>query len=190
MIAGGTAEEALRRELEPGERLYWTGMPSQGIQFRSGDLFLVPFSLMWGGMAFFAAYSTIFVKKAPLATVLWTIPFVLIGAYLIAGRFFVDSYQRSRTYYGLTDRRAIILSGLWSREAKTIYLQNLNEITLSEAGDGRGTIVFGRENPYYSGRYGSSWPGMSKSAAPAFEMIPDVRRVYELIKQTRAKANL
>ena len=106
-----------------------------------------------------------------------------MGIYLIAGRFFIDSYQRSRTYYGVTNQRVLIVSGIWSREVKAISLPNLNEISLTERSDGSGDIVFGSMNPMYA--MGRS--GMSKNAVPAFELIEDVRQIYNLIQQTQRK---
>jgi hypothetical protein len=181
MVISGSADQAIQREMESDERLLCSGMPRQGWLLRSNDIFLIPFSLMWGSFAFFWEFSVISMGKAPFFFVLWGIPFVLVGIYIIIGRFFVDSYQRRRTYYGLTDRRALILSGLTAREVKTLSLQNLNEMSLKEKSDGSGNIFFGSLPPMYS-MYGTAWPSMSKKLVPAFEMIDNVRNVYDLIK--------
>lgn len=44
-------------------------------------------------------------------TVLWGIPFVLVGLYFIFGRFIYKKRRKVRTVYGLTDRRVIVCAG-------------------------------------------------------------------------------
>ena len=101
------AERELAKHLESGERLVWSGVPRQGIAFRKSDLFLVPFSVMWGGFAIFWEASVL-TSDAPLFFCLWGIPFVLVGLYIMFGRFVVDARMRARAAYGLTDRRIIM----------------------------------------------------------------------------------
>jgi len=149
---------------------------------------MVPFSLLWGGFAFFWEYSVVSSKGAPVFFTLWGVPFVLMGLYMIFGRFFVDSYLRSRTYYGVTEQRIIILSGLLNREVKSITLQGLNDISLNERSDGSGSITFGPSNPMYAMWSGTAWPGTSKKLAPAFELIAQARRVYNIIREAQANA--
>lgn len=182
------SHDALRRELSSGERLLWSGMPRQGIRLRAGDVLMIPFSLLWGGFAFFWEYSVL-QQNAPVFFSLWGIPFVLAGIYIIIGRFFVDSYQRSRTLYGVTDHRVLIVSGVFSRETKSLSLKNLSEISLQERADGSGSILFGPSNPMYAMWAGASWPGVSKRQAPAFELLENVRQVYELLKATQRRAD-
>ena len=178
-------EQALRPELTRDERLLWSAMPQQGLRFRSADFLMVPFSLLWAGFAVFWEYSVVSEKHAPFFFVLWGIPFVLMGFYIVVGRFFLDSYKRSRTYYGVTDQRVIIVGGLTSREVKSLTLRSLSDISLNERANNSGSITFGPANPAYSMWSGTSWPGATKSLAPSFEFVDDVRRVYNLIREAQ-----
>jgi len=179
-------QKILGAELESGERLLWSGMPQQGLVLQASDAFMIPFSLMWGGFAVFWEYSVVTATNAPLIMQLWGIPFVLVGLYMIVGRFFADSYRRAHTYYGLTEERALIVSGVFSRQVRAIGLPGLSEVAMDERSNGRGNIRFGPA-PY--GPYGawgnSSWPNSASRMAPTFELIERVRQVYDLIRTNR-----
>lgn len=181
-------EQVLRPELGCDERLVWSGAPKQGVFFRPSDLVAVPFSLMWGGFAVFWEYSVSTAKDAPIFMMLWGVPFVLAGLYMIAGRFFADAYQRKRTYYGVTDQRIVILGGLFNREVKSLPLTTLSDITFSERPDHRGTITFGPSSFGLSMMGSTPWPGASKRMPPAFDLIENARHVYALIREAQQSA--
>ena len=176
----------IRRELTGQERIIWTGRPRQGIVTRPSDGFMIPFSLLWGGFAIF--WETGVIKSgAPFFFMLWGIPFVLVGLYIIFGRFLVDAKQREGTFYGLTDQRVIIVSGLTSRKVKSLNLRTLSDVSLSEKSDRTGTITFGPTNPMASWWGGTPWPGVPQ-AGPSFEMISDAKRIYEQLREAQSKA--
>lgn len=181
------SDQELRKELAPGERLLWSGIPKQGIIFRTSDIVAIPFSLFWGGFAFFWEFQ-VTEKRAPFFFSLWGIPFVLVGIYIIVGRFFVDSYARSRTYYGLTNQRAIIVGGVVGRNVTSVTLRGLNEVSIQERSDRSGTVTFGSANPAYA-MWGRSWPGSAKKLPPAFDAIEDVRRVYSMVQEAQRHAS-
>lgn len=154
------------------------------MRLQPADALLIPFSLMWGGFAVFWEYSVLSSEKAPLFFVLWGIPFVLMGVYIIVGRFVVDAYQRAATYYGLTDQRVIIISGLLNRQVRSLPLRSLHDVLITERA-ARGTITLGATSPFYGWLSGTSWPGLSQYGPPAFEGISDARRVYELLRESQ-----
>jgi hypothetical protein len=40
-------------ELNPVEKMIWTGQPQQGLLFRSSDIFVIPFNLFFCGFVIF-----------------------------------------------------------------------------------------------------------------------------------------
>ena len=179
------ARKAISPELSGGERLVWAGMPKQGLRLRLSDLLLIPFSLLWGGFAIFWEF-TVATSEAPIFFLLWGVPFVLIGLYLIVGRFFVDSFQRSRTYYGLSDRNAIIVKMAFSKRVQILPLRALPQVALSERGDGSGTITLGPPLHVSATWSNSAWPGMV--GPPMFEMVEAARPVYNQIRDAQRAA--
>src|SRR5689334_21317844 len=99
MSVAGPAEitSALSAELGPRERLLWSGQPRQGWVFGASEWMVTAFAIMWTGFAVFWEWSA-YKSGAPLFFLLWGVPFVLVGLYMIGGRFYVDALQRERTY--------------------------------------------------------------------------------------------
>lgn len=177
-------EQSLMRELGRDERLLWSGVPRRGIVFRSSDVIAIPFSLLWGGFAMFWEYSVL-TTSAPSFFGIWGVPFVLMGLYMIVGRFFADAYLRGRTQYGVTNQRVIIVSGMLSREVKSLPLAPMADITLNEQSNRAGSIQFGPTPPGRSWMVGTPWPGATRSQPPRFDLIGNVREVYDLIIKTQ-----
>jgi hypothetical protein len=175
-------------ELESGESLLWAGQPRSGVVLSGADLLMIPFSLMWGGFALFWEAEVI-KMKAPLFMKLWGIPFVLMGSFLIFGRFIYDARRRERTFYGLTDRRAIIISGLFQRTTQSLPLRAMSDVALSERSDLSGTITLGPQGPYPAWARGMAWPGMRNVAAPSFELIDNARSVFAQIREAQSKTS-
>ncbi|HYI09775.1 MAG TPA: PH domain-containing protein [Thermoanaerobaculia bacterium] len=178
-------EQQLTRELGRDERLLWSGRPRQGVMLRAADAFLIPFSLLWCGFAIFWE-ATALASPAPFFFKLWGIPFVLVGLYMVFGRFIADSVERKHTIYGLTNERIIIIGGLFKRTVKSLSLRTLSDVVLAERPDGRGTITLGRAEGV--GWFGSAFPGNRQTPPPALEGIENVRAVYEQLRQAQKTA--
>jgi hypothetical protein len=157
------------RDLMPEEKVVWSGTPGKGIKFQSTDLVFVPFSLLWAGFAIFWE-ATVIRGGAPVFFALWGIPFVLGGAYITVGRFFFDSYLRSRSRYFLTNRRALIVTTWPTRRLRSVNLASLQEIGITESRDGAGTLIFGSQ----------TFATRGTPRSPRFEWIDNVHQVYRV----------
>jgi len=183
------ADRVVTAELGAGERLVWSGRPRRGIRFTANDAIMIPFSLMICGFSIFWEKQAVGMN-APFFFTLWGIPFMVMGAYVVIGRFFADAIRRGKIFYGLTDRRVIIVSGVFGRQVTSLDLTTLGEISVSERGDRSGTIALGPVAGQYAmaaKMLGPSWPGLGKGLPPSFEMIEDVKAVYEKVRAQRQK---
>ena len=177
-------DNTIVQHLDRGERLLWSDRPRSGIRLRAQDLFLVPFSLLWGGFAIFWEASVIS-KGAPLFFMLWGIPFVCVGLFLIFGRFFFDAHNRARTFYGVTNERIIIVSGIFSQQTKSLSLRTLTDLSLTQRNDGSGTITFGPGTALNGFFPAGGWPGAGRYAPPSFDLIERAKEVYDIIRQAQ-----
>lgn len=149
---------------------------------------MLPFSLMWAGFAFFWEWQVLN-SDAPAFFALWGIPFVLVGFYLIVGRFAVEARQRERTFYGVTNERVLIVSGLFNRKVKSLSLRNLSDLSVTEARNGEGSISFGGATPFASWFAAfPGWPGMESYMGPRFDLLPNARTVYNVIRDAQRAA--
>src|SRR4051812_43942652 len=92
--------------LQSSETLLWEGQPDKQ-RFLLRGWWAIPFSLLWCGFAIFWEASA-FRTNAPFYFRLWGIPFVLIGLYMVFGRFFAAAREAANTWYVVTNRRVLI----------------------------------------------------------------------------------
>jgi hypothetical protein len=183
-----SADTAILPNLDPGERLLWSGKPVQGIRLRPADLFLIPFSLLWGGFVIFWETMALTMIPRDAGFIGWLfplfgLPFVGVGLYVIAGRFVVDARARARTYYGVTNQRVMIVTGGRSTRVRSVVLANVQEITLTEHANGTGNIHFGPEYAMVP-----AWANQvprNRFQGPSLEGIDRARDVYAIIRQAQ-----
>ena len=160
--------------------------PPSAPRFKPSDIFISLFGVAFFAFAVFWIWmaSTIG-ADAPgaISTVfpLFGLPFVLVGAYMMAGRFFWDSYVRSKTRYALTNRRGIIARSALGRSLKSYPVEHKTRIDYRPGPEA--TILFAEEERRgKNGRY---------TVKRGFEYIPDGDDVYRLmraIQQGRVEA--
>lgn len=181
----GDIQHELRPELGPGEHLLWSGMPRQGVVFRAFDLFLIPFFLIWAGIPTTAALGFLGSGKPDAFGAFFFLPFIVIGAYMLVGRFIVDAKQRGRTFYGITDQRILIVVAWPRRRTTSLKLKLLPDVTLTEGRDGRGVIQFGADRWPGAGWFGGGWPGAAQYLSPRFDLPENARRVYDIFMKAQ-----
>lgn len=174
-------------ELIGGERILWLGQPDPSRHFDRSDLFLIPFSLLWGGFAIFWEIAVI--QDGWGFGMIWGIPFVAMGLYFIAGRFFVKARNKRRTFYAVTDRRVLSVKRGGSTQA--MFLNAIPTINSTVRSDGSGSVVFGN-NSWMQGTYANT--GLDFFArgyggdAVGFYDIRDAREVVSLVNDLRRRA--
>lgn len=194
-VIGQESISRIQPELLSGESILWAGQPDASVAFHKEDLFLIPFSLLWGGFAIFWESGVLgFWGKAAQSVrwtfgMIWGIPFVLVGQYLIWGRFFYAAWKKRRTFYAVTNRRVIVFQNGWKRQMASSYLDTLSTLIKEGASAGRGTLRFTQQDSMWSGRRGwGVWDGMAVGDVPTFLDIEDVDSVYRLVSDLRDKS--
>lgn len=174
-----TPPEDIRQQLSPNESTLWWGRPRQGLLLRGSDVLSIPFSLLWCGFAIFWELSVLRSSNVPVFFVLWGVPFVAVGIYMVIGRFFVEARQRSNTFYAVTPERVLIVSGISGRKVQSLNLKTITDVSLSQGRSNEGSITFGPQNPFTSMFGGmSAWPGAQQKQSPRFDLILDAKAVY------------
>lgn len=184
---------AMQPELMSGESVIWADKPKVGVVFHKQDGLLIPFSLLWGGFAIFweAGVSGWWGLggRPSLFMIAWGIPFVLVGQYLIWGRFLYAAWLKRHTHYALTNRRVLVLQNGWKRRLASAYLDSLPAIIKETGPNGVGVLRFAPAQPIFSRQAGwGAWNGVSVGDLPTFIDIESVDSIYQLVSDLREKA--
>jgi hypothetical protein len=185
----------VQTEIISAEEVYWAGMPNPRVIFHSDDWAAIPFTLIW--TAFFVFWEAdalgIWGRASraggtDLFMALWGIPFLIVGNYMVWGRFLVDAWLKRRTYYGVTNRRILILHEGWKRKTNWMYLEAIP--TIEREGTTMGTLWFGKKYPVIAGRHQKtrSISRFDVSDMPVFADIDDVDGVQRLVQELRENA--
>lgn len=191
--------ESTAFRLLDGERIIWSGRPAQGLRLSSRDGQMVPFGLAWLAFAVFWEWQVRSAPHAPAFMWLLGVPFILVGIYLVVGRFLLDAWVRSGTRYAVTNRRILISRVRPFQTFIALGLDRLPESSVNDESDRRGTIRFGLPSPGLLFRFGVQpqyvGPGNGLLAftpaldpTPQFLGIKDARTVFDLIQRASRSA--
>lgn len=177
-----------QEELLDGEEILWMGQPEAWVLFNWRDLYLIPFSLFWCSIAF----SWLFAASRSGAFMLFGLPHMLIGVYMLVGRFIYKIIRKQNTYYAVTNWRVLIQSGLWGTKLDTFAIANLLSVNKSRSLGGVGSVTFGltpRKSWWTRGQMDNSNTGLELFGGdvPGFYDIRDVAEVHQLISQLQSE---
>lgn len=177
------------------ERILWEGRAFRGIIFRPIDLFLVPLSLVLGGLSLVWIWSAESTAE-DLILKLGCLPILVFGLYGVLGRFLLDASMRRKIAYFVTNKRVLIVNSHDGSTVEWVGIDSLPSLELDERPDGSGTIRFGKSVGWWTGNFTPEngrvfdqlesdtdmiWQPMS-DPTPQFIRIPNARSVYELIQ--------
>jgi hypothetical protein len=185
--------EVFSSELQPGETIEWSGQPNLSVIFHREDWIAIPFGFMWGGFAIFWLLAAsgmwdIWQNKPnhpfQLFGIIWGTPFVVVGQYMIWGRFVHRRWKKKRTYYALTNRRALIVEyGFRNRTSSSAFFDTVPTVDKRVRQDGIGSISFG-------GPVTDEWQwGKNKPPRPpTFDDVENADALYQTVLRLQDQA--
>jgi hypothetical protein len=172
--------DIIARELEPGERTEWVGMPVPRY-FTPMSTATFVFGIPWTAFAIFWTVSAGEITGVSESFgifnlfALFGLPFILIGFGMLSSPLW--AYRKAlKTVYVITDRRAITIDGGVSTTIRSYPPDQLQNIYRKEKSDGTGDIVISR-------RAWRDSDGDSRSEELGFLRIRDPRTVEGLLKK-------
>ncbi len=169
--------------LDSDEKILWQGRPSTKLFLLTRlDIFLIPASLVWAGMAIPGSFSEI-LQPGGLSALPVALLFLAAGIYVLIGRFFVSQLARKNTVYFVSNKRAFIATnGIGGRiDSKPLNASLAISLEPSEPG----SISLGDAVPFMSGPRGFGiWTG--NDGRFTFRKIPNAEKVYALIRSIQS----
>jgi len=183
-------DDRIRRELSDDEVLLWHGRPRQGLFLCWSEWLRFPQNLLLLALPIIWEASAL-TSDAPTEFRIVGAVFIGVGLTLSVGRLWGDAYERSRTCYGITDRRVIIVWGMLSQAVRSIPFEIVTDVRVRGDVDGTSTITFIRKWSIMSLWLNDRWnfyrmpgiPQLETYVPPAFEKIDDAERICEIVQK-------
>ena len=154
-----------------GDRVLWKGRPEKGITMRPDELVTIPFGI------FFTLFALFWISMAMQAGgifALFGVPFVLVGLYMVGGRFIINELMKKNTAYVITDKAIIRKRG---SRVNVWYGRDLSDMQVFSHKNGTTSFMFSTVQVHYNRRRGMS------THLYGIENVRDAKDVSEAIKQ-------
>ncbi len=134
VVESGNAGPSARRAVPGGadpidaecgadEHVLWRGRPDPRRHLNWRDVFFVPFSLAWSGVAVIWEWLAI-TSGASAFFVLFGVFLIAWALYLLVGRFWVKASRKRCTWYAITDRRILVIEERKRRTIRELPVRN------------------------------------------------------------------
>lgn len=173
-------DNSLDSYLLKDEKVFWIGKPEMKVIFDPKDRYHIPMTLL-GNIIIVYSISHDFDLK-------WAIIWILIGFYLLMGRFIYKAFNKKATLYVVTNQRIIIINKLWGYFIEK-SIKSITHIEKEIRPNGIGTIRFGHTpstHLWYENTGLEVLVGPEKiygTPAPTFFDIKDANMIYQLVKE-------
>lgn len=166
--------------LDPDEKIVWQGQPDAKFRLRGRNIALSLFGIVFLGssLAFMVvAVASTSAQGGPMGLMflLFGLPFVLVGLYLVVGIHWADMAGRRKTHYTLTNKHAFIATALFVKRLKSYPIGADTALELRPGSPG--SVMFAEEIV----RNNNS----TTRRAIGFELIPDAQEVYALMRDVQ-----
>jgi len=175
-------KNTILKELAADEHLQWSGQPRQGFFIRQDELIAVPHGLIVGVAAFAFVYNAYLNNVENIINV-WGYLIILVGLYVMFGRYFHAIKKRKHIFYGVTNKRVIIISGIIFISTNSLILGDLSHIELKNNKNGYDDILLEPEGPMFVLR------GYNDKPPVGFYDIENAEHVYKLITGIKENAS-
>jgi hypothetical protein len=160
-------------ELLKDEKILWIGKPETKFILKNQDIILALFGLLCTGCGLLILSG--FITSEDQSSTSFSMVFILVGLYLLFGRFIFNNYEKKSTFYAVTNQRVLIITNLDTKNVQSKLINQIPVLIKNVRKDGIGTIEF--DNYQYS----TSGENLNNTNMLIFHDIKDVDTVYKLI---------
>lgn len=184
-----TKEEIKNKYFNEGEEILWFSSPDKVKYFTPSDIFMIPFTVILGGIMLIYSYS-VFMLMLSGESIMFSISgitFFLLGLYIIFGRIWYRHKRLSKNLYFVTNRRVFVFNTLRDTVSADLFLEytdpSVYKNTLFLAGKYLGgDIIFSLGLDLFLNRFTTSSP-----AFVGIENPEEIKKIIVRAKKSRKK---